>query len=74
MVAQSEYEAATEAYTGWCTTCCAFTRECTEPDAEGYDCPQCEKPTVMGAENALIAGLIEFDSEYGDPDADMGGF
>lgn len=66
LVAQSEYEAATESYIGWCTTCNAFTRECTEPDAENYKCGECDQRTVVGAENALIAGLIEFGGDDGD--------
>lgn len=59
-ISQFEYEEATSSDTGWCTTCQAFTRECTEPDAENYDCPNCGEKTVMGAENALIEGLISF--------------
>ncbi len=55
-----EYIEATEDYYGWCTLCMAFTRECTEPDAEGYDCPECYGDTVVGAEQALLMGLIEF--------------
>jgi len=57
-VAESDYLDATDSYTGWCTNCKEFTRDCTEPDAEGYGCPECEQNTVIGAENALIAGLI----------------
>lgn len=48
---------------GWCTECNEFTRDMTEPDAEGYKCPVCDGMTVMGAENALISGLIEVDDE-----------
>lgn len=59
-VEEVDYHEATESYTGWCTECREFTRECTEPDAEGYDCPQCRGRTVVGAEQALIMGLIIF--------------
>ena len=62
-VAESDYLDATDSYTGWCTNCKEFTRDCTEPDAEGYDCPECEKNTVIGAEDALLQGLIEFSEE-----------
>ena len=49
-----EYAHATETYQGWCTTCRDFTRDCTEPDAENYDCPVCGGDTVMGAEQACL--------------------
>lgn len=35
---------------GFCTTCSDWTRECTEPDAEDYDCPACGEYSVVGAE------------------------
>jgi Zn finger protein HypA/HybF involved in hydrogenase expression len=59
-VSEEDYVEATESYTGWCKECKEFTRDETEPDAEAYDCPECGKHTVVGAENALIMGLIEF--------------
>jgi hypothetical protein len=48
-------------YMGFCPDCCDFTRDCTEPDAEHYDCPDCEKNNVVGAEQALIMGLIDIE-------------
>ena len=42
---------------GWCTICKDWTRFQTEPDAEGYDCPDCERNTVIGALNWLMAIL-----------------
>ena len=59
-VEQEDYLAATEDFYGWCPVCEEFTRECTEPDAEGYDCPDCGNNTVCGAENALLFGQICF--------------
>jgi Zn finger protein HypA/HybF involved in hydrogenase expression len=59
-ITESDYLDAVYNYTGWCTSCKEFTRDSTEPDAEGYNCPECEQNTVVGAENALIAGLIVF--------------
>ena len=53
------YRDACDDYMGWCTVCTDFTRDATEPDAEGYDCPQCGNYTVMGAEQALLTGEIE---------------
>lgn len=61
VVSQEDYSDATENYMGFCTVCEAFTRDSTEPDAEGYDCPECENNTVVGAEDALISGLIEIE-------------
>ena len=63
VITQAEYEDATGNYLGWCTVCEEFTREHTEPDAEGYDCPKCEGLTVVGAEDALLTGAITFDGE-----------
>jgi len=57
---ESEYQYATENYMGWCKECKEFTRDCTEPDAKGYDCPKCEQLTVIGAEDALLTGEITF--------------
>jgi hypothetical protein len=54
-----EYNDYRENYIGFCTTCSAFDRESTEPDAEGYDCDECENQTVIGVELALVLGLIE---------------
>lgn len=58
-ITEDEYLDATENYMGFCTDCQTFTRDCTEPDAEGYACPDCERNTVVGAEDALVRGLFE---------------
>lgn len=58
-VSAADYEDATSTYMGFCTECKEFTRETTEPDAEGYDCPNCGQNTVIGAEDALLQGIIE---------------
>jgi hypothetical protein len=60
-VRPSEYRDALDQDTGWCPTCEDFTRDCTEPDAEGYDCPVCDGIEVVGAELALISVAIEVD-------------
>ncbi len=44
-------------YIGFCTECQDWTREMTEPDATGYDCPDCEQKTVIGAEMFLMQVL-----------------
>ena len=63
MVTLSDYEEAAESYLGFCPDCREFTRDRTEPDADHYDCPDCKNTNVVGAENALIMGLIEFKEE-----------
>ena len=59
-ITEEQYRDASENYQGYCTVCRKFTRDCTEPDAEGYDCPECEGDTCMGAEQALLVGEITF--------------
>jgi Zn finger protein HypA/HybF involved in hydrogenase expression len=44
---------------GWCTTCNELTRDCTEPDAEDYDCPKCGENTVVCAMQAVLLGALE---------------
>ena len=58
-VSEVDYNEATENYLGWCSDCGSFTTSEVEPDAEDYTCDSCEGNTVVGAENALIMGLIE---------------
>ena len=57
----SQFAHASDQFEGYCTHCKALTRYHTEPDAEGYDCPDCERLTVMGIDQALIYGLIDID-------------
>lgn len=60
-ISKEDYLDATSDYLGWCPNCQAFTTTDVEPDAEFYTCMDCEEEVVMGAENALIDGLIEID-------------
>jgi len=57
-VDEVDYQEAVDSYTGWCKVCKEFTRGSTEPDAEGYDCEKCGEKEVVGAEQALLLGLI----------------
>jgi hypothetical protein len=50
---------ACDSYTGFCTACADFTTGCVEPDAEDYECEGCGEHTVMGAEQALLLGIVE---------------
>lgn len=59
-ISQNEYLEYQESYYGFCVKCDGFTRDCTEPDAREYDCPDCDQNTVCGAAEALLMGLIEF--------------
>lgn len=61
MVKEEEYLEAVESHDGWCPDCEQFTRSNTEPDATEYDCPVCRNRNVVGAEYALISGMIEFE-------------
>ena len=58
-----DYNEAVDQYLGWCTVCDDFTRDSTEGDAEGYECSLCNENSVMGAENALLMGIITLDEE-----------
>lgn len=65
----ARYEEAQENNEGFCTRCETFTCDDVEPDADGYDCPECQNPTVMGAENALIYEHLEITDEEDDDDS-----
>jgi hypothetical protein len=59
----SEYMEAEDKSMGWCTRCKDFTRFQTEPDARGYDCPECGHNTVLGTMEALMNGEFEIEEE-----------
>jgi hypothetical protein len=57
-----EYREHCNDYDGYCVECDEVTRfGDTEPDAEEYECPECEGYTCMGMENALMFGGLEID-------------
>lgn len=58
-ITMERYQEAREGYEGWCKTCQDFTTGEVEPDAEDYECEQCREHTVIGAEDALVLGVIE---------------
>jgi len=60
VITEKVFSTACDQYKGFCTTCQKFTRRECEPDAREYDCPRCKRPTVYGAEEALIMGAITF--------------
>lgn len=55
----SEIEEASEDNLGWCTNCKEWTHYSCEPDARKYECPECERNTVYGAEEMAIMGLVD---------------
>ena len=68
---QEEYENFSEEYAGYCSKCDDITTYEVEPDAEGYECEQCQNHSVMGMENALILEKIlitDDDEDYDDDD------
>lgn len=57
-ISESRYLEADDSNEGWCTECQDFTHDSCEPDARQHECPICEQPTVFGAAEALLQGLI----------------
>lgn len=51
---------------GWCTYCEDWTHDCCEPDARRYTCPVCDQPTCFGAEETLIMGIVDVESDEDD--------
>jgi len=49
---------AIEINSGFCTECGAERDGC-EPDARNYECPECGKRKVFGAEELLLMGMVE---------------
>jgi len=58
---ESEYHELNNNYIGLCTACGA-ERYCTEPDAEKYDCEECERPAAYGVEQLMLMGRIVLES------------
>lgn len=47
-----------ESYSGICAECGAVRYGNTEPDAEDYECEECESESVQGIENALLSDIV----------------
>jgi len=60
-LAEDEWREMCDLSYGLCISC-GSERECTEPDAEGYDCPGCGENSVVGAEQLLFVApdIIQF--------------
>jgi hypothetical protein len=63
IMSEDEYSEHTDEYNGLCLACGAIREGSTEPDAENYPCEDCGQNKVVGMENALVMGLIEFSEE-----------
>jgi hypothetical protein len=55
-----EYQELCDSNGGVCLACGEYKWDSCEPDAENYECDECGRERVMGAEQALICGFIEF--------------
>jgi hypothetical protein len=55
----SEFQAACNAYDGFCLTCGEVTNSGVEPDARRYECESCGNRTVYGMEETLLMGAIQ---------------
>jgi hypothetical protein len=58
-----EFEAAAEAFEGFCTTCNEITNSGVEPDASRYECESCGNRTVYGMAEALLNGSIQVEDQ-----------
>jgi len=59
-ITEDEYLDAENNSDGYCVVCKEFTRGCTEPDAEDYDCPVCGENAVKGTMTALMDEEFNF--------------
>jgi hypothetical protein len=53
-----EIEEASANMVGFCLACRA-ERDCCEPDARKYECEECGRKTVYGAEEIAIMGYVD---------------
>lgn len=54
---EEEYLSNTEEMNGVCL-CCGAIKEGVEPDAEDYECDECEQMKVFGIEQALLCDFL----------------
>jgi hypothetical protein len=58
-LSRADYLAHVRDSDGLCVACGAYCAGGVEPDANGYECEECDEDRVMGFENALMDGWIE---------------
>ena len=56
-----EYQGHCDEYDGICVQCGEWSCGGVEPDAEKYECESCGAKAVMGAENALLFGILDIE-------------
>lgn len=61
-ISEEDYFDAVDSYSGYCEKCDAITVSSgVEPDATNYRCEACNTNSVMGIEEAMIAGKISLE-------------
>jgi hypothetical protein len=63
IVTAREFAVYRETQTGYCTSCRDWTTDVTAPDAFGYQCDDCDRETVIGADVAEDQNLILVERE-----------
>ncbi len=58
IITEDTYKSLVDSYQGICTSCLS-TKDSCEPDAERYQCDNCDKHQVYGTEQLLIMGLLQ---------------
>jgi hypothetical protein len=63
-ITEKQFRSHRSYYDGYCPKCDAITRDGgTEPDAENYECFECENMIVLGMDYALLGNYFEFVDE-----------
>lgn len=57
-ITKAEFDEALKNNLGFCSACRRFTLDGVEPDAMHYSCPECDRNTVFGTEEALTLGVF----------------
>ena len=52
-----------EEVNGGCVNCGTIVFGGVEPDARGYECPECSENTVYGLEELVIMGMLDLSDE-----------
>lgn len=58
-ISMADYQDMAECSMGFCLDCSDWTTETVEPDAEYLPCETCDAEAVVGAEEALVMGVLD---------------